>query len=203
MGRECITQLALSFPISRHRPLARLPDVHHAHRSTSHKGNFEGYQHPEWVNKPLLLAEARALSQATYRTLALTCGAFLQWVLKLGIDWEKRTTQCVGSAEPLFGMTAFDDIARAVARVALIALDPAAAASLPEDGRVRVGGQFASVLDIKAAVKRVKGVELDVHISDAQAVRGMLKAKYPPEAMDIIYYATWVVPRYPRWDAPF
>ena len=147
---------------------------------------FPGYEYPLWEECTSVRTEARALAKDKLKTIALTCGVFTPWMLALGVDWEKRQMHCVGSPAPRIGMTSFVDIARALARLVQLALaDPR---SVPDD--VRIGGQFVSIEGIREAVRRVKGVQLEIEVADAQQVRAMLKANYPPtDPMAFVHYA--------------
>ena len=54
----------------------------------------------------------------------------------------------------------------------------------------KLGGQFVSIEGVREAVRRVKGVQLEIEVADAQQVRAMLKANYPPtDPMAFVHYA--------------
>ena len=53
-------------------------------------------------------------------------------------------------------MTSMADIGRAVARLAILALDPATAASVPDE--LRIAGDTVTYEDVRDLVARIKGV---------------------------------------------
>lgn len=74
----------------------------------------------------------------------------------MGFDLEKNVYYPYGSATQKFTATAKPDIGRAVGSLALLALDPSTAATVPDE--VRIAGSTVSYEDVRDIVSRVKGV---------------------------------------------
>lgn len=160
--------------------------------SYSRDVGFDGYEHTEWVNKHRLEDETRALAGDRLKTVAVHCGGFMSWMLdpyrSVCANVPANTFRCLGSAAVRSTYTALPDIGRAVARLALLALDPATAASVPADARVC--GDVVSTEEIRDAVARVRGVEKGpIEVGDVAAVRKRLRENQPPTLMDIVDYA--------------
>ncbi|RPD57558.1 NAD(P)-binding protein [Lentinus tigrinus ALCF2SS1-7] len=120
---------------------------------------FDGYEHKEWRTKRVVTAETKAALQGTRTKLIMPAiGLFLGWLFHpgLGIDIEKNVYTPLGSERTRVATTAEDDIARSVARLAILSLDPATASTVPTD--LRIAGQNVSYEEIPDAVSRVKGV---------------------------------------------
>ncbi|KAH9918415.1 uncharacterized protein BXZ73DRAFT_52982 [Epithele typhae] len=162
-------------------------------------GGFEGFMHTEWINKTALARETAALSAGAATPLkAVTVfnGAFLSWLLdpyrSLCANVHANTFTALGDPHTRFAATALPDIARAVARLALLALDPATRDDVP--AVVHVYGDNVSVAEIRDAVARVKGVEKGpIEVGDVAAVKQRLRENQPPTLMDIVDYARVLV----------
>ena len=99
----------------------------------------------------------------------------------LGIDLATNSYKVLGSPSTPFPATAQPDIVRAVARLALLALDPATADSVPTNG-VHIAGNNVNVKDIAAAVTRMRGVQPGtIESSDLAGVKESLIAASPEE----------------------
>ena len=75
-----------------------------------------------------------------------------------------------------------------IARLTVLALDPATKGSVPNN--VRVFGQNVSVEEIRDAVARMKGIPKGtIQVGDVAQVKKKLKENQPPTRMSIIDYA--------------
>ena len=74
----------------------------------------------------------------------------------VGIDIENNVYSPLGPGTLRIAVTAEDDIARSIARLAILSLDPQTAAEVPT--YVRIAGQNVSYEEIRDAVARIKGV---------------------------------------------
>ena len=74
----------------------------------------------------------------------------------MGIDVENNIYSPLGPGSLRIAVTAEDDIARSIARLAVLSLDSATASTVPT--YVRIAGQNVSYEEIRDAVARVKGV---------------------------------------------
>lgn len=74
----------------------------------------------------------------------------------MGFDLETNVFTPYGPATQRFAATSKTDIARAVARLALLALDASATGSVPDE--VRIAGSIATFEGVRDIVAQVKGV---------------------------------------------
>ncbi|KAI0690293.1 hypothetical protein C8T65DRAFT_745886 [Cerioporus squamosus] len=120
---------------------------------------FDGYEHPEWPRKRVITADTKAALKGTQTKLVqLVVGMFLGWLFTpgLGIDIENNVYTPLGSASNRIATTAEEDIARSIAQLAILSLDPATASTVPTN--LRIAGQNVNYEEIRDAVSRVKGV---------------------------------------------
>lgn len=93
----------------------------------------------------------------------------------MGIDVEKNVYTPLGPGSVRVATTAEVDIARSVAWLAVLSLDPATASSVPDE--LRIAGQNPSFEEIRDAVARVKGVPKgEIHSEDLKAFKDNLRA---------------------------
>lgn len=76
--------------------------------------------------------------------------------VSVGFDLEKNVYYPYGSASKKFSTTAKIDIGRAVGSLALLALDPSTAATVPDEARI--AGSTVSYEEVRDIVSSVKGV---------------------------------------------
>ena len=74
----------------------------------------------------------------------------------VGIDIENNVYSPLGPGSIRIATTAEDDIARSLAQLAILSLDPATASTVPAN--LRIAGQNVSYEEIRDAVSRVEGV---------------------------------------------
>ncbi|KAH9916752.1 uncharacterized protein BXZ73DRAFT_53647 [Epithele typhae] len=153
--------------------------------------NFPGYEHPDWAGKLANRATAIALAKGSDLILIpVATGVFMPWAAHMSVDWAAGST--IGfSPGRRMATTDLPDIARALARLAVLARDPATRASVPSaEGGVRIASQFITSAEVVEAVKKAKGVELTVTPFDAEQSRETLKAIYPPKELSaFVLYA--------------
>ena len=158
--------------------------------------DFPIYEHKEWTRKRKWATETRALMKGTnVKVIALVTGTFLEMALEPyrtcaisvyhghaslrscasdGVDIKQNRYIALGDPKNRFAVTSEYDIGRALARLSILALDPATSASVPED--VRIAGQNLNYEDIRDAVARVKGVSKGEIVSeDLAAHKKMLQ----------------------------
>ena len=98
----------------------------------------------------------------------------------LGYDITKGAYSIVGPPSTPSAWTSQVDIARAVARLSILALHPATASSVPET--VRISGTNASAEDVADAVSRVRGVPKGpIESVSAESVRTSLREASPAD----------------------
>ncbi|KZT64192.1 NAD(P)-binding protein [Daedalea quercina L-15889] len=130
---------------------------------TDHRINdFPGWDHAEWIFKGQHAQKYRELGAGKTKVIAVYTGAFLEIFLSpwLGFDTANLTYTCYGSPDVKVSTTSMADIGRAIAELALLALNPETAATVPDD--VRIAGDTRSCRDVKEIVQRVRrelGVE--------------------------------------------
>ncbi|KAI0689356.1 hypothetical protein C8T65DRAFT_711807 [Cerioporus squamosus] len=152
------------------------------------QNDFEGYEHSEWGRKRVILANTQAALQGTQTKInSVYTGNFARWFFlpALGIDIERNVYSPLGPASLRIAVTHEDDIARSVARLAILSLDPATAATVPN--HVRISGQNVSYEDIRDAVARVKGVPKgEIKSYDLDEYKKNLKANPSNFIMDFV-----------------
>ncbi|KAI9067979.1 NAD(P)-binding protein [Trametes sanguinea] len=118
---------------------------------------FPGSDHPEWINKRRIAADTRRMLQGK-KVIALYCGVLFDYAITplLGVDIEKNVYSAYGLPSQKFSIASRTDVARTVARLAALALDPTTAAKVPDE--VRIAAATVSHEDIRDIVARVKGV---------------------------------------------
>ncbi|KAH9918186.1 uncharacterized protein BXZ73DRAFT_53087 [Epithele typhae] len=155
------------------------------------KIDFPGYEHPDWAGKLANRATAIALAKGSdLAVIPVASGVFMPWAAHMSIDWATNSTVGFGAGKRM-AMTDFPDIARTLARLGVLARDPATRASVPsaEEG-VRIASQFITSAEVVEAVKKAKGVDITVKPFDATQARETLKAIYPPkEVSAFVLYA--------------
>ena len=135
--------------------------------------------------------ELVAATHGALKIVRVSNGGFPSWLLTPHLSFcanvPANTYTALGDPATPFTVTALPDIGRAVARLAALALDPATAASVPED--VRIAGAKTSVADLRDLVARVRGVEKGpIEVGDIAAVRAHIAAHQPATLMDIVNY---------------
>ncbi|KAH9928540.1 uncharacterized protein BXZ73DRAFT_102376 [Epithele typhae] len=131
--------------------------------------DFPGYEHPDWASKLANRATAIELAKGSdLVVIPVASGVFMPWAAHMSIDWATAST--IGFAPgKRMALTDFPDIARTLARLAVLARDPATRAS------------FVTSADIVHAVKSAKGLDITLKPFDAKHARDTLKAIYPPK----------------------
>ncbi|TFK84562.1 NAD(P)-binding protein [Polyporus arcularius HHB13444] len=149
---------------------------------------FDGYEHPEWRRKRVINADTEAALKGTQTKIVLVAtGMFLEWLFSpgLGIDIENNVYTPLGSASTRLATTAEDDIARAVAQLAILSLDPATASRVP--AHARIAGQNVSYEEIRDAVSRIKGVPKgEIKNKNLEEFNSNLKANPNDNLLDYI-----------------
>ncbi|KAI0737942.1 hypothetical protein C8Q80DRAFT_1293357 [Daedaleopsis nitida] len=139
------------------------------------KNDFPGYDHHEWEVKRELATAARRLAGGKTKVIALYTGLFLEGVFRvIGFDIEHNKLTCVGPPTARVAFTSTADIGRAVARLALLALDAETALQVPDDARI--AGCVVSYDDVRELVANVKGLERDAVAITSENL-GQLKAR--------------------------
>ncbi|KAI9059755.1 NAD-P-binding protein [Trametes sanguinea] len=136
---------------------------------------FPGFDHPELINKQRIAAETRKQLKGK-KVIALYCGLFFDYSLTpvLGVDVEKNVYSAYGSPSQRSSTTSKTDVARSVARLASLALDPATAHKVPDE--VRIAGATVSYEEIRDIVARVKGVPKgEIHSEDLETHKEALR----------------------------
>ncbi|PIL35924.1 hypothetical protein GSI_01584 [Ganoderma sinense ZZ0214-1] len=156
-----------------------------------HITDFKGYDHDEWITKRKVAAAAHAALQGKVKVVELVTGIFHSWVYRpeLGIDVKKNVYTPLGPGTLRFATTGKNDIGRSVARLSILALDPATTAAVP--GRLRIAGHNVSYDEIRDIVARVKGVPKGtIRSGDLKAAKENL-SKHPTD--NILDYITIAV----------
>jgi len=126
--------------------------------------DFPGYEHEEWITKAERDRVARELLQGKTKVISLYTSAFLEYIGPFfGFDTANQEFTVVGSRTQRITFTSTSDIARAVAELALLALSPTHASTVPD--YVRIAGTTRSVVEIKEIVEKVRK---EVGIKDAK-----------------------------------
>ncbi|RPD57576.1 NAD(P)-binding protein [Lentinus tigrinus ALCF2SS1-7] len=153
---------------------------------------FDGYEHSEWRRKRVILANTEAALQGTQtKRILLFNGNFAGWffIPALGIDIEKNIYSPLGPGSLRIAVTAEDDIARSIARLAILSLDPTTASTVPT--YVRITGQNVSYEEIRDTVARVKGVPKgEIKTYDLDEYKKNLQAKPSTFIMDYVRVLT-------------
>ncbi|KAH9942387.1 uncharacterized protein BXZ73DRAFT_97799 [Epithele typhae] len=156
--------------------------------------DFPGYEHSEWTTKRVMTKESYA-AMPDKKIILLLVGVFLgtlnapTYAAMLGLDVKNNAYKSLGPATTPFAMSAEIDIARSVAQLAVLALDPATAASVPDT--VRLAPITTSHAGIAAAVARVRGVPLaTVEKEDLAAYKKALSEKPTNNLFDYIKVVT-------------
>ena len=97
----------------------------------------------------------------------------------IGVDVKANAFSALGSADAKWAIISEVDIARCVAQLSVLALDPATAATVPNS--LRVAPFYVSHAEIAAAVAKVRGVpQAQVKVEDLAAFKDNL-SKHPSE----------------------
>ena len=100
-------------------------------------------------------------------------------VIALGFDIKNNVYTTYGSPSTKLSLTSLPDIGRATAHLAILASDPATAASVPD--HVRIVGDTVSFADVRDIVARVKGIAPgEIKTEDLAAKKEALKAPDAP-----------------------
>ncbi|KAI0737950.1 NAD-P-binding protein [Daedaleopsis nitida] len=143
--------------------------------------DFPGYEHPEWSGKQDLAARARGQAKGK-KIIALYTGPFLEIVFAgpiLGFDIANNTFTTYGSPSTKLSSTSRVDIAKAIARLSILALDPATSAKVPDE--LRIAGSTTTIEEIRDVVARVKGVEKGKIVSEDLAAHKKALSEKPGE----------------------
>ena len=116
-------------------------------------------------------------------------GGFLTWMAGPGriFNWNAETNvvTIVGPSTAKNTLTHPSDIGRSVARVAVLALDPATAATVP--ACIRIAGNVVDADELQEMVSRVKGIPKgEIVCKDLAAAKEALKKKPRPNVMDYV-----------------
>ena len=107
----------------------------------------------------------------------------------VGVDIQNNTYTVYGSPAQKLSTTALVDIGRAVGRLAILALDPKTASTVPDE--VRISGDIVSYEDIRDTVARVKGVEKGTIVTkDLHALKETIRKDPGKNFLD---YLKWVL----------
>ncbi|KAI0648382.1 NAD-P-binding protein [Trametes meyenii] len=119
--------------------------------------DFPGYEHPIWLEKAKIIADARERLKGR-KVIGVFSTVWMEYALTpiLGIDVEKNAYTCYGPPSQRFSTTSTADVGRSVVRLAALSLDPASALRVPEE--LRIVGSTVSYEDVRGIVARVKGV---------------------------------------------
>ncbi|KAH9942397.1 uncharacterized protein BXZ73DRAFT_87989 [Epithele typhae] len=123
--------------------------------------DFPGYEHAEWQVKREIAKDTHA-AMPDKKVIALIAGLFLgacfnsPYAPLMGLDVKGNAYRSLGPATTRFTASAEIDVGRAVARLAVLALDPATAARVP--GTVRLAPNTTSLAELADAAARVRGV---------------------------------------------
>ncbi|EED84085.1 predicted protein [Postia placenta Mad-698-R] len=119
--------------------------------------DLSGYGKSVWDEKARHVSRARKLAQNKVKIIELDVGMFIEYVLIpwFGFDATNLTFAFAGSPDSKITVTSKVDIARATARLSLLALSQDTA--VPFEGVIRVAGQHVSYRQIADAVERVRG----------------------------------------------
>ncbi|KAI0373207.1 NAD-P-binding protein [Pilatotrama ljubarskyi] len=143
---------------------------------SDHRVNdFPGYEHPEWIRKQEIAAETRAKLQGK-KVIAPYTSVFLEYAISpfLGIDVKNNVYTCYGSPSQRFTATDRRDIGRSVARLAILALDPATAHKVLDE--LRIAGSTVSYEEVRDIVARVKGVPKgEIKSEDLAQLKGRIR----------------------------
>ncbi|EPS98925.1 hypothetical protein FOMPIDRAFT_1024474 [Fomitopsis schrenkii] len=123
--------------------------------------DFPGYDFADWVFKGQHARKYRQLGAGKTKVISVYTGLFLEILIgaHFGFDTASLVYTSVGSSDAKTATTAKADIGRALAELALLALNPETAASVPDD--VHVAGNNVSWREVRDIVQRVR-VELGV-----------------------------------------
>ncbi|KAI0696576.1 NAD-P-binding protein [Cerioporus squamosus] len=137
--------------------------------------DFAGYENDEWVIKKKLAAETREKVKGK-KVVAVYTSIFLQIAFTgvIGFDVENNTFTTYGSPSGKVTFTSLPDVGKALAQLAILAIEPATSAKVPDE--VRIASNTLSFEDIRDIVARVKGVEKGKIVTeDLDAKREELK----------------------------
>ena len=103
---------------------------------------------------------------------------------------EKNQYTCIGPTGQRITFTSGGDIGRAVARLAILALDPAAAPNVPD--HVQIAGSVVSYEDVRDLVAKIKGIEKgEIHSEDiAQHKNSLPEEREKPGS--VLHYIRYV-----------
>ncbi|KAI0642076.1 NAD(P)-binding protein [Trametes meyenii] len=150
--------------------------------------DFPGYDHPDWLRKVKIGAESRQRLKGR-KVIGLFTGAFAEFTLSvrfLGIDVANNTYTCYGSPTQRFSATSRADIGRSVARLAIVALDPATASKVPDE--LRVAGTTASYEDIRDLIAKTKGIPKgEVKSEDLAVLKARIRQDPGKNFLDYIH----------------
>ncbi|KAI0628748.1 hypothetical protein C8Q77DRAFT_1161782 [Trametes polyzona] len=155
--------------------------------------DFPGYEHPYWTLKQKLAAWTRERLHDC-KVIAVYTSGLLDFALSpfMGVDVKNNVYSCYGAPSQRISATSTEDVGRSVARLALLALDPATAAKVPDE--VRTEGSTASYEEIRDIVARVKGVPKgEIRTEDIARVKERLRQSPGKTFIDLIPYIRVVV----------
>ncbi|RPD55669.1 NAD-P-binding protein [Lentinus tigrinus ALCF2SS1-7] len=129
------------------------------------RSDFPGYEVDDWVIKKKIAADTREKVKGK-KVVAVYTGIFLQLALAgvIGIDIEKNTFTSYGSPSQKVTLSSLSDIGKALARLSILAIDPATSAKVPDE--LRIASDTLSFEEVRDVVARVKGVEKGKIVSE-------------------------------------
>ncbi|KAI1788943.1 hypothetical protein LXA43DRAFT_974548 [Ganoderma leucocontextum] len=137
---------------------------------------FPGYSHEEWPKKRALALETNAILEGKVKIIRLDAGGFLTWWVGPGrlFNWdaEKNVYTIVGPST-----------------VAVLALDPATAATVP--GHIYFAGNIVNYEDLREIVSHIKGVsKREIVCKDIAASKEALKKNPTQNVLDYVIILT-------------
>ena len=143
----------------------------------------------EFIKKSELAIETHAILDGKVKIVRLDTGGFLMGMVGPGrmFNWNAKTNvyTIIGPSTAKNTFTHQSDIGRSVAQVAVLALDPATAATVP--AQIRVGGNILDFEQIREIVSRVKGIPKgEIVCKDLVEAKEALKKNPSPTVFDYV-----------------
>ena len=123
------------------------------------------------------------------KIVRLDAGGFLTWLVGPGrlFNWdaEKNVFAIVGPSTVKNTLTHQSDIGRSVAQVAVLALDPTTAATVPS--QIYIAGNVLSYEDLREIASRVQGIPKgEIVCKDIVAAKEVLKKNPSQNVLDYV-----------------
>jgi len=147
--------------------------------------SFSKVKHTFFTDRQRHLEDARKIGQGRLKVIALSTGAFLEYLLSpfFGIDIKNKVSEAWGSPDVKMSTTAINDIAHAIAQTAVLAAnDPN---SVPDD--IRIQGDVTSHQEVADLVSKESGESIKVVGGDYDAIKKDLDDKYHGEENPMAY----------------